>query len=82
MKSTNFPDFAELAEALPAMIPAQKLASHLGDVYTNKYFSNLRWMGKPPRSYKLGRKVIYLKDDIISWLKQEIRVFNPNDVAA
>ena len=82
MKTTDLPDFAELAEMLPVVIPAPELAGHLGNVYTSKYFSNLRWMGKPPRSYKLGRKVIYLKDDIISWLKQEIRVFNPNDVAA
>ena len=82
MKNTELPDLSELAETLPVVIPAPNLAGHLGNVYTEKYFSNRRWMGKPPRSYKLGRKVVYLKGDIISWLRQEIRAFNPDDVAA
>lgn len=76
------PDFTQLAESLPEMIPATELPRLLGGIYSAKYFANLRWMGKGPRSFKLGHKVLYLREDIIVWLKEEVRAFVPSDVAA
>jgi len=81
MQTINLPDLAELAETLPTVIPAQKLSSHLNGLYTAKTLSNRRWQGKPPRSYKLGRKALYLKSDVLAWIKEEIRAFDP-DIAA
>lgn len=76
-----FPDISQLAETLPAIIPAVELPRVLGNIYTAKYFGNLRWMGKGPKACKLGHKVVYLRSDVLSWLREELRPFDPDAAA-
>ena len=81
MNAVSSPDFSQLAEALPAVIRAAELPKLLGNIYTAKYFANLRWMGKGPRSFRLGHKIFHLRQDVIDWLTEEVRPFDP-DIAA
>ena len=73
--------FSSLAATLPELIPAQDLPRLLGGIYSRKYFSNMRWMNKGPRHYKLGRKIMHLKGDVLNWLEETAREIDP-DVAA
>ena len=75
------PDFSRLAEELPSIVPATELPRLLGNIYTAKYLANLRWMGKGPRSFKLGRKVVHMREDVLLWLREAMLPFN-SDVAA
>lgn len=75
------PDFTQLAETLPEMIPATELPRLLGHIYTAKYLSNLRWIGKGPRCFKLGHKVFYLREDVRAWLAQTVRPFDADAAA-
>ena len=74
----ELPDFSQLAETLPFVIPATELSKALGNIYTAKYFANLRWLGKGPRYYKLGHKIFYLRSDVIIWLQEEAQTFDPD----
>lgn len=73
--------FSSLAASLPELIPAKELPRLLGDVYSRKYFNNLRWMNKGPRHFKLGHKVIHLKEDVLAWLEETAKEIDP-DIAA
>ena len=81
MNTTVFPDLTKLSEALPEMIPATALPGLLGNVYTAKYLSNLRHIGAGPRAYRLGRKIVHLRADVIGWLKESICPFDPDAAA-
>jgi len=81
MNTTIFPDLTKLNDALPEMIPAMELPGLLGNVYTAKYLSNLRHLGAGPRAYKLGRKVIHMRADVVNWLSEQIRPFDPDAAA-
>ena len=70
--------FASLAASLPPLVPATELPGHLNNLYSPKYLANLRWSGKGPRCIKVGRKVAYLREDVITWLEAEAREFTPD----
>ena len=67
-------------DSLPPIIPATELPRLLGGLYTKKTLSNMRWMGKGPKSFKIGHKVIHLREDVISWLAEELRPFDSESV--
>ncbi|MDL2210671.1 hypothetical protein LJC26_07710 [Desulfovibrio sp. OttesenSCG-928-O18] len=70
--------FEALAAALPPIIPATELPRLLGGLYTAKTLANKRWAGNGPKAFKLGRKVVHMREDIISWLQEEMRPFDPD----
>ncbi|CAK7007515.1 MAG: hypothetical protein DELT_00303 [Desulfovibrio sp.] len=76
MDTIKPPDFSALTEVLPPLIPATELPRLLGGLYTSKTLANMRWMGKGPKAFKLGHKVIHLREDVISWLREELRPFD------
>ena len=73
---STWPDFSQLAESLPEIIPATALPGLLGNVYSAKYLSNLRHIGAGPRAYKLKRRVFHLKADVLDWLREGARPFD------
>jgi hypothetical protein len=76
----TLPDFTQLTESLPAIIPATQLSRLLGGLYTRKTLSNMRWLGRGPKAYRAakGRKLFHTREDIISWLQAEMRPFDPD----
>ena len=44
---------------------------------SEEYARQLVRMGKAPRHYKLGRKIVFERQDIIDWLKAQ--VVNPEN---
>jgi hypothetical protein len=81
MSTTKTPDFSRFFEDFPPIIPASMLPRLLEDAYTKKTLANMRWMGKGPKAHKLGRKVVYLRKDVVAWLCQEIRPIDPDAAA-
>ena len=70
--------FASLAESIPPIIPATELPRLLGGLFTAKTLANRRWQGLEPKAFKLGHKVFHRREDIISWISETAREFNPD----
>ena len=75
---SKLPDLTALADGWPPIIPATELSRLLGGLYTSKTLGNLRWMGKGPRAFRLGRKVVHQRQDVIEWLQAEMRPIDPD----
>lgn len=57
-----------LLRVLPPIVPRHKCQTHLGDLFSGPYLANLDSAGLGPRSVKFGRKVAYLREDLVAWL--------------
>ena len=58
-----------LLRANPPMVMSSKeCADFLG--YSAEHMSNLKGEGRGPKCSKLGRRVHYLRDDVLDWLRQ------------
>ena len=65
--------FEELRKSLPPLIPRSKVAELLGGLYSAKYLANLNSMGEGPPFIKIGRKVVYRRDDLVDWLEEKAK---------
>ena len=74
-------DFDKLADSLPPLISAAELSRLPSGIYTQKTLANKRWTGTGPKVFKIGRKVVHTRENVVSWLQAEMRPFDP-DVAA
>ena len=61
-----------LARELPALIPRSEITKHLAGLYSVKYMANLDSLGLGPPYVKIGRKVAYIREGLIAWLKARI----------
>jgi hypothetical protein len=62
---------SRIAEALkeaPELIPRTKAPALLGGLISRGYLQNLDSKGLGPRKIMIGRRVVYLKLDLIEWL--------------
>lgn len=57
-----------LLRILPPIVPRQEIRLYLGDLFSRAYLANLNCVGLGPRAVKFGRKVAYVREDLISWL--------------
>lgn len=62
--------FEELTKSLPAIIPRAAVPKLLGGLYSAKYLANLNSMGEGPPFIKVGRKVVYRREDLVMWLEE------------
>ena len=70
MTQTNSPDLTTLTKQLPPIIARNKIDRYLGGLISRGYLQNLDSAGKGPRRIKLGRRVGYMREDLISWLQE------------
>lgn len=63
------PNFESLRKALPPMIARHDIERYLGGVISRGYLQNLDSEGKGPKKCRIGKKVGYMRDDLISWLE-------------
>jgi len=73
-KNTNHhqADLSEFANSLPAIIPRHRIADYLPGLLSRGYLQNLDSIGKGPISHRFGGKVVYLRDDLLSWISSRI----------
>lgn len=59
----------KLRETLPLAFGRTEIERLLPGVISSKTLANYSSMGNGPNSYRLGRKVIYEKEDFLNWLE-------------
>lgn len=59
-----------LNESWPAIVARSKIDTLSGGMLTKGTMANLDSEGKGPRRIKIGKKVGYLREDLIAWLKE------------
>lgn len=57
-----------LENNLPPVIARKDITKYLGGLISRGYLANLDSQGRGPRSIKTGRRVAYLREDLIAWL--------------
>ncbi|NDV27559.1 AlpA family transcriptional regulator [Desulfovibrio sp. JC010] len=62
-------DLAILHKTLPPIIARKDIKIYLGGLISSGYLANLDSQGRGPKSIKSGRRVAYLRGDLISWLE-------------
>ncbi|MDA8164762.1 MAG: hypothetical protein M0017_07005 [Desulfobacteraceae bacterium] len=63
----------EILQELPPIIARQRIEDHLGGIISARYLANLDCLGKGPQKVRIGRKVAYLREDLISWLERRMK---------
>jgi len=61
-------DFSELIPKLPPMIARDHVEKLLGGVISSKHLANLDSLGEGPKRMRMGRKVVYMTEDLLEWL--------------
>ena len=83
MKENLRTELEAMAATWPILMSAALLSDLLGGHLTPKTLANYRWSGtKGPKAHRLGRKVIYLKSEVLNWLEAEMGPFDPENIAA
>jgi hypothetical protein len=67
-------DLSTLSQQLPPIIARNKIDRYLGGLISRGYLENLDSQGKGPRRIRLGRRVGYLREDLIAWLQSRSRM--------
>jgi len=57
-----------LKNSLPPLVARHDIDKYLGGVVSRGYLQNLDSLGKGPRRIKIGKKVGYLREDLVDWL--------------
>jgi len=70
MKTPNSPDMADLLSSLPPIVPRHQIEHYLPGFISRGYLANLDSLGLGPRKIRIGSKIGYLREDLISWLKK------------
>lgn len=63
----------DLRNTLPPMLTRKDVSVYLGSLFSVSYLANLNYKGIGPKPTKIGRKVVYLRDDLIEWLEKRIQ---------
>lgn len=61
--------YSKLERDLPPLVSRSAIPHLLGGVISSGRLANLDCLGKGPRRITLGRKVAYLRSDLIEWMK-------------
>ena len=61
--------FADILPQLPKVLTRQDIAIHFGSLISPRYLANLDSEKKGPRRSRIGRKVVYIREDFVAWLE-------------
>ena len=67
-------NFRSIKDQLPPMIARDQIGVLLGGVISPKYLANLDSQGLGPDKMRMGRKVVYMTEDLLSWLEARTEV--------
>lgn len=66
------PILENLRQHLPDYLTRQQVGEYLKDFISPKYLANLDSKGVGPKRYKIGRKNVYAKEDMLNFLDERI----------
>ena len=69
-------DLSDLGKNLPPMISRDHVEKLLGGVISSKTLANLDSLGEGPKRMRVGRKVVYLTEDLLEWLTLRTTTLN------
>lgn len=55
------------------MVARKDINTHLGGLISSGYLANLDSKGRGPRALKSGRRVAYIREDLVEWLEQWLK---------
>jgi len=61
-------DFSNLIPKLPPFISRDHVEKLLGGIISSKTLANLDSEGKGPKRMRMGRKIVYMTEDLLEWL--------------
>jgi len=65
-------DFGELKRKWPApVVSRSEVAKFSGGLLNPRSLANKNSLGTGPRYHRLGRKVFYAVDDLVSWMQEQ-----------
>jgi len=73
MKNSQKTDLSILLKTLPPMVARKDINMHLGGLISSGYLANLDSKGLGPRALKSGRRVAYIREDLVEWLEQWLK---------
>jgi len=62
----------EIEQVLPPIFAEQAIPDLLPGWYSNRHLANLRSKGLGPKSFKLGRRVMYRRSDFLAWIEERL----------
>lgn len=60
----------QLRKTLPPVIARCQIDRYLGGLVARGSMQNLDSEGRGPRKIRMGKKVAYLREDLVSWLEE------------
>lgn len=66
--------FADILPQLPKLLTRHDIATHFGSLISPRYLANLDSAKKGPRRTRIGRKVVYMREDFVDWLETRITI--------
>jgi hypothetical protein len=69
MNESRKADISILLRTLPPVIARKDINVHLGGLISSGYLANLDSKGLGPKALKSGRRVAYLREDLVAWLE-------------
>ena len=63
-----------LEKCLPEIFAEKVIGDLIPGLYSTRYLANLRSRGEGPKHFKIGRRVMYRKEDFITWIKNRLEV--------
>lgn len=70
MEKLQSTDLSILLKTLPPVIARKDLNVYLGGLISSGYMANLDSKGLGPKSVKSGRRVAYIREDLVAWLER------------
>ena len=61
-------DFSDLIPKLPPLISRDHVGKILGGIISSKTLANADSLGEGPKRMRIGRKVVYMTEDLLEWL--------------
>ncbi len=71
--------YREVKNDLPPLIARDQVGILLGGVISPKSLANLDSLGEGPTRFRIGRKVVYKTEDLLSWLETRTQIINEGD---
>ncbi|TVM14162.1 hypothetical protein DPQ33_17775 [Oceanidesulfovibrio indonesiensis] len=68
------PSLSSLLNSLPPIVARSDIEKHLGGIISRGYLENLDSEGKGPRRIRVGKRVGYLREDLVEWLEKRSRI--------
>jgi len=57
-----------LRKSLPPMVARHDIENYLGGIVSRGHLQNLDSQGKGPKKVRIGKKIGYLREDLVDWL--------------